>query len=1092
MPSTFSGDAVRLGTPASYDARAAVAPSDRGRSGAPDPVTAATTETLVAALEGSGLVLLARVDLAPAPGERATPPSDHPQKVEIEVDVAAEQDAVVLLERHGVYSWHLPVNLAQRNRALEPGPRTARFEVVLSPRATAGAPRQERRSGDLVGGRAQVLVLRFAAPVLLENAVAVMEAHIRPGLVQIADPDLSSWRHFETLDQLHLPVDRPVRLLLLVHGTFSSTAGTFGSLTVEPNGTGFLQSAIAAYDAVIGFDHKTLSLDPRQSAEDLVKRLRTHHPDREVVVDVITHGRGGAVTRAFVEEALPGSGWPGTVDVAVLVAAADAGTHLADPERRVDLVDLYTNLASVRARSLALVPGTASLATVATGTVTGIGEFVKYLASYAGEGDDVPGLRAMVPVGASVEDPDRTPPGPGANWHAVTSSFRVARSEDHHAPPEFPRELVAQLEEGLVDRLLEGENDLVVGTSSMSAIGRVGGSFVRDTLALGENDVVYHTNYFDQLRVLEAMAGWLPLGLGAGGGPATAALELVERQPALAGPFPEAMEAFPEAPGDAAMPGSDMREEVQGALLAARSPRREAPPVPAQRVATHETSACIAAEMPAHVVAGTEFAVRVRLTRSPAAAMDGPARAGADVSDDPDRPLSVQVYGKSNAEALTPDTDALELSDGDGVSEVRLRALTLAAGPAVVMIVVRQGRVPVATLSLGTNAVSREHVDTVPLGTSATAGVRLGVDAPEIEGVPCIDIVERELPNGSVIYQYAVRLLPDQPAATFESKPVTDRVRRVARILDVVAQIWKQPDQEPRERERQLQDIGAEMFDELFPEEMREHLWRHRERVKDLIVYTDEPFVPWELVHLDPPKGPRPAKSRFLAQTGLVRWHLDSFPPREMQVRHDHARSLCPDYLDPRFTPVEPLREQEFLEERLGTKLVTATPAGVRSLLRSGSFDLLHFSGQGAVDPDDTLDAKLLLRGRRRGSTVDPEYLAATTVSTNAAWRRRDEKGPLVVLNACQVGRPGELVTTVGGFARAFLDAGASAFVACLWSVHQEPSPLFVERLYEELLAGTPMGRASARAREATRRAGDATWLSFVVYARPDAVLVRS
>ena len=32
---------------------------------------------------------------------------------------------------------------------------------------------------------------------------------------------------------------------------------------------------------------------------------------------------------------------------------------------------------------------------------------------------------------------------------------------------------------------------------------------------------------------------------------------------------------------------------------------------------------------------------------------------------------------------------------------------------------------------------------------------------------------------------------------------------------------------------------------------------------------------------------------------------------------------------------------------------MTATPTGVRTLLRSGAFDLLHFSGHGAADPDD-------------------------------------------------------------------------------------------------------------------------------------------
>ena len=137
------------------------------------------------------------------------------------------------------------------------------------------------------------------------------------------------------------------------------------------------------------------------------------------------------------------------------------------------------------------------------------------------------------------------------------------------------------------------------------------------------------------------------------------------------------------------------------------------------------------------------------------------------------------------------------------------------------------------------------------------------------------------------------------------------------------------------------------------------------------------------------------------------------------------------------------------------------------------------------------LGARVLLQGRKRGRTVEQQYLSATDVSENARWAPNGKAGPVVVLNACQTGREGILLTTAGGFADAFLDAGAAAFVSCLWSVHQQPSRAFVEKLYDELLDGTPMALATSRARQAAREQGDATWLAFVVYARPDAVLTR-
>ena len=56
----------------------------------------------------------------------------------------------------------------------------------------------------------------------------------------------------------------------------------------------------------------------------------------------------------------------GPVDNIVFVASTNAGTHLADPERWSDLVDLYTNLAAVGASVLRW-PGAAPVAAVVGG-----------------------------------------------------------------------------------------------------------------------------------------------------------------------------------------------------------------------------------------------------------------------------------------------------------------------------------------------------------------------------------------------------------------------------------------------------------------------------------------------------------------------------------------------------------------------------------------------------------------------------------------------------------------------------------------------------------------------------------------------------
>ena len=465
----------------------------------------------------------------------------------------------------------------------------------------------------------------------------------------------------------------------------------------------------------------------------------------------------------------------------------------------------------------------------------------------------------------------------------------------------------------------------------------------------------------------------------------------------------------------------------------------------------HWAVAQLAAEMPAEVEAKKEFALRVRLSRKPLAATPGAVHQEVMVTVAADELVVVEVIGKTNCDVVGDDSGRTVLPTGDGINELPFTLVARAPGPVRVVVLVRQGdtQVPLATLTLtGTVLGAGEK----PGRQAVFAEVHTGVEAPELGDLPCLDIIEREVSDDVVVYHYAVRLEPGKPVVRFASGEIKDRVETIATILDDVEAVCRRTEHSPGERLRSLQDIGTTLYDAFVPPDMQAHLWRHRAKLKDLIVYADEPFVPWELVHLKPPNGPRQTKPRFLAQGGMVRWQLGSFPPREITVRADRARALVPAYKDPRYSLPETAQEKLFLTERFGAVDVKATPTGVRSLLRSGDFDLLHFAGHGAADPEDIADAKILLQGRKRAGTVEPEYAGATMVRQNAAWAAKGTTGPVVVLNACQVGRSGELLSTVGGFAKAFLDAGASAFVSCLWSVQDTPSRLFVERLYDELL----------------------------------------
>ena len=474
----------------------------------------------------------------------AAPVGDDRAALTLNVALADGEDALILLEEDGVFSWHVQgedvtppaarhAMLRQRaTTGRRPSTTTARQRVkrfALSlPPAPAAAPEPAR--GKAVAGRKRGLgsfiaktivgqvtarVFRFVAGKIVGPIIDHMERNVRTGMVKIADVDCTKWRLMDDSEQLELPKDRPARVLLWVHGTFSSTMGAFGGLSQTAHGKALLKAALKKYDAVIGFDHATLSVTPMQNATDLLARLERQKWPKPPVFSAVSHSRGGLVFRSLVEAALPVSNFKYAVDRAVFVACTNAGTELARRKNWDRMIDRYTNLAAGASKAIGLLTGTIAGAKILGEAIRGVGAFVKALAVAALDDNKVPGLEAMDPAGAFVRqlnDLQAGQPQPEGSFYCVmTSNFDPATAQRNGSTPEFPPAWWMRLGQKPVDELMGRENDLVVDVDSMSEIDTSVGDFIKDRFDFGTNGAVYHTNYFLQKGTSIELTDWLQL-----------------------------------------------------------------------------------------------------------------------------------------------------------------------------------------------------------------------------------------------------------------------------------------------------------------------------------------------------------------------------------------------------------------------------------------------------------------------------------------------------------------------------------------------------------------------------------------------------
>jgi hypothetical protein len=358
-----------------------------------------------------------------------------PSDATVTVEAEDTEGILVLIERDGLLSWHLP------ELGPEDEPKTVLVPVTPALEGPAGL------RGEGIVARIRAVVYRFAAEALAGLAaravVAVLEGRRAEGPVHIvaSDPDL--WLTSAGLG--HLADLQPRRLLLLLHGTFSSTRGSFAGMADE------LGVLAGRYDLVLGFDHHTLGRSPSENAERIASVLLEAGWAPEHV-DVIAYSRGGLVARALLHKRLPPA-WREAVRSVLYLACPNAGTPLAAPARWTALLDRTTNLAAALLSLARLNPAWTVAAAALDEVLAGMGVLLRALATRALSPADVPGLAAMDPTGGWLRELGDAHL-PGVRYLGLAASHE-------------PQGALARLGDGTVDVFMEQDNDLVVPTASV-------------------------------------------------------------------------------------------------------------------------------------------------------------------------------------------------------------------------------------------------------------------------------------------------------------------------------------------------------------------------------------------------------------------------------------------------------------------------------------------------------------------------------------------------------------------------------------------------------------------------------------------------
>lgn len=244
-----------------------------------------------------------------------------------------------VVHEKGHVTWHLPANKVWAGAASPSFDAGAwEFDIPHVEPAGEGARGVFGFLGRKIVTEVAFRFLEAGAEALIRHTAAITQNRRGLGLKQLCPelPDGTS-PDFSPPEKMR----GSKRILLLLHGTFSSVDGCFGELL---NDRSFAQLR-RRYAYVLGLEHDTLTVAPEYNAAQAraaLLRLRARGKPR---VDIISHSRGGLVARCLSEFGPVTSPLckinDGLIERLVMIGTPNSGTPAA--ENAMGLINLMSN-----------------------------------------------------------------------------------------------------------------------------------------------------------------------------------------------------------------------------------------------------------------------------------------------------------------------------------------------------------------------------------------------------------------------------------------------------------------------------------------------------------------------------------------------------------------------------------------------------------------------------------------------------------------------------------------------------------------------------------------------------------------------------